>query len=134
MKMIDTNILVYFLSDSQGEHSERSISLISRILGGEETGYVPAMVVLECIHVLRTGFNVPEKETADLLHSLLSSSSLVCEFKGPLLHALDFASSQTALSFADCYHLALAEELAMTQIYSFDKKMDRYPGIEQIEP
>src|SRR5690606_19946293 len=124
MKMIDTNILVYFLSGSQGDHSERSISLMSRILGGEETGYIPATVVLECIHVLRTGFSVPEQETASLLHSLLSSSSLACEFKGPLLHALDLASNQTALSFADCYHLAWASELGMNQIYSFDKKMD----------
>ena len=51
-----------------------------------------------------------------------------------IVNALDFWAQQPRLDFADCYHLALAEELGMTQVYSFDKKMDRYAGVERIEP
>jgi predicted nucleic acid-binding protein len=38
------------------------------------------------------------------------------------------------VSFADCYHIALAADLEFTEIYSFDKWMDRYPSISRIEP
>ncbi len=38
------------------------------------------------------------------------------------------------LSFADCFHLTLTKELGMTQIYTFDRKMNRFPGVERLEP
>lgn len=47
---------------------------------------------------------------------------------------LDVWYSRGRLSFVDCYHLALTKEFGMTQIYTFDKKMDRYPGVARIEP
>lgn len=134
MRTIDTNVLVYYLTGSQGELTTRSTELIHRVLTNRESAYIPATVVLECIHVLRTGFNVAENESTGLLRTLLTAPSFHSEHKPALLSALDFASSQTVLSFADCYHLALTKELGMTQIYSFDKKMDRYPGVERIEP
>jgi hypothetical protein len=43
-------------------------------------------------------------------------------------------STQGPLSFADCFHLALTRQLGMTRIVTFDQKMDRYPGVERVEP
>ncbi len=38
------------------------------------------------------------------------------------------------LSFPDCFHLALARQLDVTQIYFFHRKTDRHPGVTRIEP
>lgn len=51
-----------------------------------------------------------------------------------VVDALGFWAGQPAFDYADCYHLALTRQLGMTQIYSYDKKMDRYPGVERVEP
>ncbi len=48
--------------------------------------------------------------------------------------AITFWATNGPLSFADCYHLALANLLGMTEIYTFDRKMDRYRGVACIGP
>ena len=51
-----------------------------------------------------------------------------------IAEGVDFWLENPPLSFADCYHLALASHLGLGHIYTFDKKMGRYPGVERIEP
>ena len=40
----------------------------------------------------------------------------------------------TSLSFADAYHLVLMKRLGLTEIVTFDKRIERTPGIKRIEP
>lgn len=56
------------------------------------------------------------------------------DHKDAILDALLFWVGQPALDFADCYHLALTKSLGLDAIYTFDKKMDRYPGVTRLEP
>jgi len=56
------------------------------------------------------------------------------DHKSAIIDALEFWVSQPPLDYADCYHLALTRELGLTGIYTFDRKKDRYPGVERIEP
>jgi predicted nucleic acid-binding protein len=89
---------------------------------------------MECAFVLEKSFSAPRQEIAPTLVNIISLPHVLTEYKSSLLKALTFWQINSSLDFADCYHLALAEELGMTQVYSFDKKMDRYRGIERIEP
>lgn len=89
---------------------------------------------MECTYVLHQQFSAPREEIAPLLTNIISLPHVDCDFKSSLLRSLSFWQDNPGLDFADCYHLALTKELGMTQIYSFDKKMDRYPGVERIEP
>ncbi|MBI3965357.1 MAG: PIN domain-containing protein [Chloroflexi bacterium] len=38
------------------------------------------------------------------------------------------------LSFVDAYHLVLMKQLKLTEIVTFDKRIERMPGIKRIEP
>ena len=65
---------------------------------------------------------------------LITLPGLVVEQANAVESALRFWSHQGPLSFVDCFHLALTRALGMTQIYTFDRKMDRFPGVERVEP
>jgi predicted nucleic acid-binding protein len=41
---------------------------------------------------------------------------------------------QLNLSFGDAYHAVLMQRLGLTRIVSFDRGLDRVPGITRVEP
>jgi predicted nucleic acid-binding protein len=51
-----------------------------------------------------------------------------------VLDAFEVWRSQPPLDYADCYHPALTKALGMPGIYTFDRKMDRFPGVKRVEP
>ncbi len=134
MRVIDTNVLVYHLLGENGDLSERSSSLFLRLKGDEEKAYLPTTAIFECIYVCLESTDASVELLANLLLEIIHFPGIVTDQSTALINALEFWSSQGPLSFADCYHLALTKALGMTEIYTFDKKMDRYPGVERVEP
>lgn len=132
--MLDTNILIYHLTQNHPVHSPASTALIRDIELGRIEVYYPSTAVLESIYVLRNQFGGNRTSIAEVLSGFLAFPNVKCEYKAALISSLDFWQSNSGLDFADCYHLALTKELGMSQIYSFDKKMNRFPGVERIEP
>ncbi len=131
---IDTNVLVYHLGQPDHEHGPRSTEFLGKLRAGQINGYLSSTVILECIHVFRVRYDVPNWKLAEALIEILSYQGIRSDHLEALIAALEFWSSQGPLSFADCFHLALAKHLGMTRVYSFDQKMNRLPGIERIEP
>lgn len=134
MRTIDTNVLVYHLVGKSGDLSKRSSALMLRLKADSEKAYLPVTAVFECIYTCQSLGEIPNEALADVLLEILDFPGIVTDRQQALVDALRFWRGQGPLSFADCYHLALTEELGMTEIYTFDKKMDRYPGVERIEP
>jgi predicted nucleic acid-binding protein len=134
MRTIDTNVLVYHLIGESGDLSERSSALMLRLKADREKAYLPVTAMFECIYTCQAIRDIPNEPLADVLIEILHFPGVVTDKLDALVNALEFWRIQGPLSFADCYHLALTKELGMAQIYTFDKKMDRYPGVERIEP
>lgn len=134
MRTIDTNVLVYHLVGERGDLSRRSSALMLRLKADSEKAYLPVTAVFECIYTCQSLGDVSNEALADVLLEILNFSGVMTDNSPALVNALEFWSGQGPLSFADCYHLALTKELGMTEIYTFDKKMDRYPGVERVEP
>lgn len=134
MLMLDTNILIYHLTSNHPDHSPASQHLMLRVRSGKEQIYCPSTAILEATYILEKRFDAPREHIAPLLGDILMLDCVHCEHKDALLAGLVFWEQQSPLDFADCYHLALTKELGMDQIYSFDKKMDRFPGVERVEP
>ena len=132
--MLDSNIIIYHLMSNHPEHSPASSNLFRNVRLGEIDVYCPSTAILECTYILSRTFGAPRDEIAPLLGDIISISGVHCEHKPALLKSLVFWQRNPPLDFADCYHLALARELGITQVYTFHKKMDRYPGVERIEP
>lgn len=129
MILIDTNILARFLLDDIADQSERSRELFQSASRGETELFIPTTAVSELTWLLIKQKGYPKEVVIGLLLDVFQISSVLIENYWAVVKALRFLNKVNGLSFVDCYHLALAEELGISQIYSFDKKMDRYPGI-----
>lgn len=133
MRSIDTNVLLRHLLQDHDDHSPRASALLLAVRRGEQRIFCPSTVIFEAIHILHGRAGLPRNDIAWALNNLIELPFFVMA-EDAIIAALDLWKSQPALDYADCYHLALTKQLGMTEIYSFDKKMDRYPGVIRVEP
>ena len=131
---VDTNVIVRHLLDDHEDHSPRASALFLRVRQGEEAVFCPDTVIFEAVYILHGLAGAPRSETANSLLLLIELPLFHMAHKSAIKAGLGFWTTQRALDFADCYHFALTEAMGMTRIYTFGKKMDRYPGVERVEP
>lgn len=134
IRSIDTNVLLRYLLGDHVEHSPRASALMLAVRRGNERIFCPDTVIFEALHVLQGLAGLPRSDIAAALTNLIRLPGFVMTDKDAVLDALAFWADQSPLDFAHCYHLALTRALGMTAIYTFDRKMDRYPGVERVEP
>lgn len=134
MIALDTNIIARYLLADIPDHSARASELIRSASRGAVDLFVPASVFVELAHLLHRRLSIPRSHVAKTLLDVLHIRGIHGENTEAVSSALDFWRSTGGLSFPDCYHLALTRELGMMEIYSFDKTMDRYPGVTLLEP
>ncbi len=131
---LDTNIIVRHLLQDNPGHSFRSSQLIARIADGDVHVTISDTVVFETVFVLNQIYKIPRSKISNELSTLLTMPGISIHTKAEVLVTLHYWARQSPLSFADCYHLVTAKSHGLDAIYSFDKKMGRYPGVERIEP
>lgn len=134
MILIDTNILARLLLNDIPDHYARVVALFKTALHNELELFAPSSVFIELAYLLTTTKGVPKREAATMMLEIITLPGLVVEHGDAVESALKFWSHQGPLSFVDCYHLALTRHLGMTEIYTFDRKMDRFPGVGRLEP
>lgn len=131
---VDSSVIVEHLIHSGHSSTNRSSELIANVANGVIDLFISETVVLESVHVLSKVYGVPKETVCARLIQLLSIPGIIHPNKSTMLKAFRYWASQGPLSFADCYHLALTADLGLSEIYAFDKKMGRYPGVTRIEP
>ena len=131
---LDSSVLVDALEPSHADHHERAVALLERTSQRIVELHVSATVLFETAYVLERRHRVPRLEVGSLFRNLLALPSVHCRERNELVTTLDLWEQESPLSFADCYHLVLAESLRLDGIYSFDRKMGRYPPVERHEP
>lgn len=131
---LDTNVICRHALDDHDGHSPRARSLFGRIAQGEAHVFCPVTAVFEAVYILSDRNKSPRPDVAGYFATIMAYPGFHLEHPESISAAFELWTAHTALDFADCFHLTLTKELGMTQIYTFDKKMDRYPGVERIEP
>lgn len=131
---LDTNVICRHALDDHEQHSPRAKVLFERIAQGEIHVFCPATAIFEAIYILSDRNESPRSDVAGYFATIVQYPGFHLEHPQSIRAAFNLWAANPALDFADCYHLALTRELGMTQIYTFDKKMNRYPGVERIEP
>lgn len=131
---IDTNVFIYHLTDNHPEFSPRCSALLGDVEAGRIQAYTAITAIDETFRVLSRTFGISREASGAMFTAILELPSIQIDHRSAVLQSIEFWQRQPPLSFVDCYHLALAAEMGMTQVYSFDKKMDRFSGVERIEP
>ena len=130
--LLDTNVIVRFLTGDHPAHSPRSRKLFSRAATGDVTLVVTDLALAETAWVLQSFYSLDRSAIAAALKDLIESAGIEVENKTILLSALrNFA--QTDVNFVDAYHAAVAAAESMA-IASFDRDFGRFAGVERVEP
>jgi predicted nucleic acid-binding protein len=132
--VIDTNVILRHLLRDHADHSPRAAALFMRVRRGEQSIFCPDTAIFEAVHILHGFAKAPRDRTVAALLMLVELPLFRMDHKDAIITALQFWAEHSALDYADCYHLTLTRELGMTEIYTFDRKMDRFPGVERLEP
>lgn len=131
---LDTIILLRHILQDQPDHSSRATRLFRAVGSGEVVLHASETVIFEAVYILVKQFGASKQEIAENLQDLLDLPGLLVPNRSALSNALTFWTEHGGLSFADCFHLALAEHWKLEYISTFDQKMDRYPGVSRVEP
>lgn len=131
---LDTNILIDALVPAHADHHTRATQLLNQVSQGDAVLHFSATVILGATFVLTRAYKVPRAEAASELAKILGLTHLISSEKELLRRTLEYWARESPLSFADCYHLTLAESLGLDTVYSFGRKMGRYPCVERVEP
>jgi predicted nucleic acid-binding protein len=134
IRFIDTNIFVYHLTQNHQEYSPRCTALMERIEAGDVEAVTAVTAVDEALRVLTKEFGHEREDAARAMSVLMSQPEININHRAEVLTAIDFWAFNGPLSFVDSYHLALTKALGMTEIYTFDRKMGRFPGVDRVDP
>lgn len=134
VQFIDTNIFIYHLTGNHPEYSPRCTTLMERIEAGEVEAVTAVTAVDEALRILTKDFGHERADAAREMSILISQPEIEIDHRPVVLTAIAFWAANGPLSFVDCYHLALARSLGATELYTFDRKMNRFPGVARVEP
>jgi len=130
--LVDTNILLRFLSGTPPQQAAAVRQLFSRAQAGEVVLEITPIIVAEAFYTMLTFYGIERKEASEKLLNLLRQRGLKVREPDFVLNALRHLQSSN-VALADAY-LAAAAEAEKIPVASFDKDFDKFPGISRYEP
>lgn len=131
-QLVDTNVLVRFLTGVPPDLALKARKLVARADAGEVVILVLPVVVAETFYTLESFYEMERKIVASTLAAFLQSRGVEAIEPARVLDALTRCERRGA-HFADAYIAASAAELACP-IASFDRDFDKFKDVERIEP
>jgi predicted nucleic acid-binding protein len=130
--LVDTNVIVRFLTGDHPVHSPRSRKLFGRAAAGDLSLVVTDLTLAETVWVLQSVYSLDRDAITAALKDLIEFAGIEVQNKAILLSALrNFA--QTDVDFVDAYHAAVATTEPLG-IASFDRDFDQFAGVKRVEP
>ncbi len=132
----DTNIFVRLLTQDDSEKANRSFELFQRANNGECELTTSEAVIAETIFVFASDrlYGTPRRTIARNPSAVIAGNGLRLEHKDAILEALT-QYGESNLHFVDCLCVAHARRSSSTgSIYSYDRGLDRVPGVRRLEP
>lgn len=122
MLTIDTNILArYFLQDDSVQ-ARAAEALLTEKCTEDSPAFVPTIVLVETLWVLRKVFTKPQ--LLQILDLLVHTKEFLLEQADVVRKAIE-TFQQEAMGFADCLIAAVAARHNALPVFTFDKKAAR---------
>jgi predicted nucleic acid-binding protein len=131
---LDTNIILRHVMQDHDDHSPRASALFSLIEHEGLRVRATNTVVVEAVFTLEKFFKVPRTQIRDAIQPVIDLPGLVLPGKRIYDEVFPLWVLERGLSFTDCYHLCFARQQGIPVILSFDRRMNRLPGVELREP
>jgi predicted nucleic acid-binding protein len=130
--LVDTNVLLRFLSGEPAAQAAAARSLFVQAATGKIVLDVSAVIVAEAFYTLVSFYGIERKTAAEKLSSLLRQPGVKVREASQVFSALDRLRTAT-VGFADAFLAAGAAEEAVS-IASFDRDFDKFKDVTRHEP
>jgi predicted nucleic acid-binding protein len=126
---IDTNVLIRHLTGDPPDMAARATAF----LAAADELLLPDLIVAETVYVLESFYEVPAKDVAQMVRSILAFAPIRTLDPALLLRSLEIYETHR-IDYAEAYLVASAERSGVTDVASFDRSIDRVPTVIRVEP
>ena len=130
--LVDTNILLRFLSGEPLHQAEGTRKLFARAAADEVILDVSPVIVAEVVYTLLSFYGVERKEAAEKLIRLLQQRGVKVRNGSQVFDALKRLQTSN-VGFADAFLVASGAEEKVA-IASFDRDFDKFQDLSRFEP
>ena len=122
MAVLDSNVLLRYLTDDNADHAERALHLLQRIDAGERSVLLTEGVLIETVQVLSSKrlYDLPREAIQVRLSEVIRMPGMRLGNKGTYLRALALFAAVTRLSIVDAILIAHAQREPDRAVISFD--------------
>lgn len=120
--LIDTNVVIRFLTKDHQELSKKSAEIFKKIEKGEIKAKIAESVLAEIVYVIMKIYGKDREYTANVLKRILALKGVVNRDKTQLRKALSIFANQK-VDIVDA--LLLSREKQCLGVLSFDKDLER---------
>ena len=128
--VIDTNLLVRFLTEDDPSKANDVKRLLLKAAQGEIRLLIPSVVIAELVWVLQSFYKLERSEIVPLLNAILHTHGIEVSDKTVVSDAIAMYRNE-AIDFIDAWIVAFAKAAEVRAIYTFDRK--HFKGIDGIE-
>lgn len=133
LPFVDSNVFLRHVLQDHLDHSLRSTLYFDRIEHGGLRVETTDTVIFETVFTLEKVYRRPRQAIRESVWPLILLPNIVLVGNRRLRRAFDLYVTANP-SFADCYHVARAEARNVPEFVSFDRGLDRIPGLNRVEP
>ncbi|GAB6485388.1 MULTISPECIES: PIN domain-containing protein [Bacillus cereus group] len=132
--VVDTNVIVRFLTNDDEEQSKKAFEIFKRAVNQEITLFLTPIVIIECTWVLgmkRYGYS--HEEIADNLITIITSPGVKTLESDVVLKALHEYKTNK-IDFADAYLAAVSTKNGVPCLTWNSKDFKKCTGVEHYRP
>lgn len=128
--VIDTNLLVRYLTEDDPQKAKAVEVLLSRAGRGELKILIPSVVIAELVWVLESSYQMETKEISELVEAVLNTPGIEVTEKSVLISAIRLYREK-GMDFVDAWITEFAKDKRIKMIYTFDRR--HFKDIDGIE-
>ena len=131
--VIDTNLLIRFLTEDDPEKAKAVETLLGKAGKGEIRILIPSVVIAELVWVLKSFYDMQTGEISELVGAVLNTPGRDTQDKSILREALK-TFERKGIDFVDAWILEFARDRNIKTIYTFDRKHFKDIDIKMASP
>lgn len=132
MSIIDTNVIIRFLTGSSDEKFKGVYIFFKDIEDGKINVELKLIVLFQTIFVLKSFYQVPKLEIVRAVGRLLKLKGLKIREKNTITQMMHIWDTNN-IEIVDAYLIACLQKDSQNILYSYDTDFDKF-GMNRIEP
>ncbi len=128
--VIDTNLLVRYLTDDEPQKAKAVDTLLNSAAKGELKILIPSIVIAELVWVLESFYKMIAEDITGLVEAILNTPGVDTQDKSVIKAALKLYRTRK-IDLIDAWIIEFARAKGAKRIYTFDKK--HFRDAEEVE-